>query len=103
MPSYSGAQRPQSLDESYCTAQLAQLLLSQLAPQLEGLRSRYRPERIGVILGTSTAGADVTEDAYRHYVANRTLPEGYDLWRHHTYGAILNVVSSLSGARGRKR
>jgi 3-oxoacyl-[acyl-carrier-protein] synthase-1 len=82
------------------TAQLAQLLLSQLAPQLEGLRSRYRPERIGVILGTSTAGADVTEDAYRHYVANRTLPEGYDLWRHHTYGAILNVVSSLSGARG---
>jgi 3-oxoacyl-[acyl-carrier-protein] synthase-1 len=82
------------------TAQLAQLLLTQLAPRLEVLRSRYRPERIGVLLGTSTAGADVTEDAYRHYVAHASLPQGYDLWRHHTYGAILNVVSSLSGARG---
>lgn len=82
------------------TAQLAHLLLLQLAPQLEGLRSRYRPERIGVLLGTSTAGADVTEDAYRHYVANASLPVGYDLWRHHTYGAILNVVANLSGAHG---
>jgi 3-oxoacyl-[acyl-carrier-protein] synthase I len=82
------------------TAQLAQLLLSQLAPELEALRGRVRPERIGIILGTSTAGADVTEDAYRHYVANGSLPEAYDLWRHHTYGAILHVVASLSGARG---
>ncbi|HEX6244507.1 MAG TPA: beta-ketoacyl-ACP synthase [Polyangiales bacterium] len=82
------------------TAQLAQLLLHQLTPQLEGLRKRVRPERIGIILGTSTAGADVTEDAYRHYVAQGALPANYDLWRHHTYGAILHVVSSLSGARG---
>jgi 3-oxoacyl-[acyl-carrier-protein] synthase-1 len=82
------------------TAQLAHLLLGQLEPELARMRERYRPDRIAVILGTSTAGADVTEDAYRHYVTHSKLPEGYDLWRHHTYGAILNVVSTLTGAEG---
>lgn len=82
------------------TAQLACLLITQLDAQLARIRERYRPERIAVVLGTSTAGADVTEDAYRHYVAHGKLPDGYDLWRHHTYGAILNVVSELTGARG---
>jgi 3-oxoacyl-[acyl-carrier-protein] synthase-1 len=82
------------------TAQLAHLLIAQLGPELTRMRERYRPERIAVILGTSTAGADVTEDAYRHYVAHGKLPEGYDLWRHHTYGAILNVVCTLTGAAG---
>jgi 3-oxoacyl-[acyl-carrier-protein] synthase-1 len=82
------------------TARMAKLLLDQLAPQLERLRARVRPERIAVILGTSTAGADVTEDAYRHYVQHGDLPAHYDLWRHHTYGALLNVVSSLVGASG---
>jgi 3-oxoacyl-[acyl-carrier-protein] synthase I len=82
------------------TAQLAHLLITQLDAQLASMRERYRPDRIAVILGTSTAGADVTEDAYRHYVAHGKLPESYDLWRHHTYGAILNVVSQLSGATG---
>jgi 3-oxoacyl-[acyl-carrier-protein] synthase-1 len=82
------------------TAQLAHLLITQLGSELARMRERYRPDRIAVILGTSTAGADVTEDAYRHYVAHGKLPEGYDLWRHHTYGAILNVVSTLTGAAG---
>jgi 3-oxoacyl-[acyl-carrier-protein] synthase-1 len=82
------------------TAQMAALLIEQLSPQLERVRSRVRPERIAVILGTSTAGADVTEGAYQHYIATGALPDGYDLWRHHTYGAILHVVSELTGAKG---
>ena len=36
-------------------------------------------------------GADVTEDAYRHYAEHSKLPQGYDLWRQHTYGALLHV------------
>jgi 3-oxoacyl-[acyl-carrier-protein] synthase-1 len=82
------------------TARLSMLLLEQVAPALERLRSRVRPERIAVILGTSTAGADVTEDAYRYYAAHAALPADYDLWRHHTYGALLHVVTSLAGASG---
>jgi len=82
------------------TARIAQLLLQQLGPALEQLRTRVRPERIAVLLGTSTAGADVTEQAYRYYVEHAALPADYDLWRHHTYGALLHVVSSLVGATG---
>ena len=82
------------------TARLALLLIEQLAEPLARLRKRVAPERIAVILGTSTAGADVTEDAFRHYIEHGRLPPDYDLWRHHTYGALLHVVTELIGARG---
>ena len=82
------------------TARIAQLLIAQLDAPLARLRARVRPERIAVILGTSTVGADVTEDAFRHYIEQGALPADYDLWRHHTYGALLHVVTSLIGASG---
>jgi len=82
------------------TARLAHLLIEQLGAPLARLRERVRPERIAVILGTSTVGADVTEDAFRHYIEKGALPADYDLWRHHTYGALLHVVTSLIGAAG---
>jgi 3-oxoacyl-[acyl-carrier-protein] synthase I len=82
------------------TAQLAALLIEQLSAPLAKLRARVRPERIAVILGTSTVGADVTESAFKHYIEQGVLPADYDLWRHHTYGALLHVVSELLGARG---
>lgn len=82
------------------TAQLAMLMLGQLEPTLARLRERVRPERIAVVLGTSTAGADVTEAAYGEYVRTGALPADYNLWKHHTYGAVLHVVGALSGAKG---
>ncbi|MFW6052180.1 MAG: beta-ketoacyl-ACP synthase [Myxococcota bacterium] len=82
------------------TGRIARLLLEQLEPRLGRMRARCRPERIAVVMGTSTAGADVTENAYRHYVEHGALPDGYDLWKHHTYGSVLHVVQSLAGARG---
>ena len=82
------------------TARIAALLLEELEPTLERMRRRWRPERIAILLGTSTAGADETESAYRHYLREGALPSDYDLFRHHTYGAILHVVSTLVGARG---
>lgn len=82
------------------SAQIAAHLLSELAPVIDNLRARWRPERVAVLLGTSTAGADATEAAYKHYVDTGALPQEYDLWRHHTYGAILHVVRGLTGAAG---
>ncbi len=82
------------------TARIAQIMTVALESELEALRRRWRPERIAVLLGTSTAGADVTENAYRHFLSAGSLPAEYDLFRHHTYGAILHVVSELVGARG---
>lgn len=82
------------------SAQIAMLLLGQMESQLARLRSRVRPERIAVVLGTSTAGADVTEKSYRYFVDHGELPADYDLWKHHTYGSILHVVAELAGAKG---
>ncbi len=82
------------------TARIAALLLDQMPSELERMRARWRPERIAVLLGTSTAGADVTEEAFREYLRTGSMPEGYDIFRHHTYGAILHVVRSLTGAQG---
>jgi 3-oxoacyl-[acyl-carrier-protein] synthase I len=82
------------------TAQLAALLIEQLSGPLDKLRARVRPERIAVILGTSTVGADVTESAFKHFIEQGVLPPNYDLWRHHTYGALLHVVTELLDARG---
>lgn len=82
------------------SARMASHLLSRLETVLARARKRWRPERIGVLLGTSTAGADVTEAAYAHYIAHGMLPPAYDFKRQHTYGALLHVVKELSGARG---
>lgn len=82
------------------TARIAALLLGDLQAPLEALRRRWQPGRIAVLLGTSTAGADVTENAYRVFLSQGALPRDYDLFRHHTYGAILHVVRTLTGAEG---
>ena len=82
------------------TSQIAAQLLDEVAPEMERLRERWRPERIAVLLGTSTGGADATESAYKQYLSEGTLPEGYDLFRQHTFGAILHVVRELAGAAG---
>jgi 3-oxoacyl-[acyl-carrier-protein] synthase-1 len=79
---------------------IASLLLDDLEVELDRLRSRWRPERIAVLLGTSTAGADETEEAYRHYLETGALPSDYDLFRKYTYGAILHVVRERTGSRG---
>lgn len=82
------------------TSQMALLLLQQMEQELAALTQRWEPHRIAILLGTSTAGADRTEVAYQHFVREGALPEEYDLWKHHTYGATLHVVRELTGATG---
>lgn len=82
------------------TTQIAALLFDDLRPEMERLRERWRPDRIAVLLGTSTGGADATESAYRHYLSSGSLPGDYDLFRHHTFGAILHVARELARATG---
>ena len=79
---------------------IAKQLVLNLESELAALRGRWRPERIALILGTSTAGAETTEAAFQHFLATGKLPEDYDLWRQHTYGAVLHVMRSLTGAQG---
>ncbi len=81
-------------------ARMTLQLLQQIDEPLQRARARWRPERIGVLLGTSTAGADSTEKAYREFIRTGAFPDRYDFLRQHTFGAVLHVVRELTGARG---
>jgi len=82
------------------TNRIAALLIAELEVELVRMRQRWKPERIAIILGTSTAGADVTESAYRKYLQEGSFPKSFDLFKHHTYGSVLHVVRTLSQAHG---
>ena len=96
LPSLDGALTPWSTR----LTRIAKRLVINLELELAALRERWRPERIALILGTSTAGAETTESAFQHFLATGELPEDYDLWRQHTYGAVLHVMRALTGAQG---
>lgn len=81
-------------------ARMSAALLAQIEEPLRRARERWRPERIAVLLGTSTAGAETTERAYRELVRSGDFPGDYDFHRQHTFGAVLHVVRELAGARG---
>jgi 3-oxoacyl-[acyl-carrier-protein] synthase-1 len=81
-------------------ARMTAHLVAALDEPLRRARERWRPERIAVLLGTSTAGAESTERAYRVFIAEGVFPDRYDFLRQHTFGAVLHVVSALTGAKG---
>ena len=81
-------------------ARMAASLVAQLDEPLRRARERYRPERIAVLLGTSTAGAETTEAAYQRFVDEGQFPGSYDFRKQHTFGAVLHVVRAMSGAAG---
>jgi 3-oxoacyl-[acyl-carrier-protein] synthase-1 len=69
----------------WCTrmARMSASLVRGLGEPLARARARWDARKIGVILGTSTAGAEST-----------------DFKRQHTYGALLHVVSTVAGVKG---
>ncbi len=81
-------------------ARMAAVLIAELEEPLRRARATWQPERIAILLGTSTAGAETTESAYRDFVANGAFAAEYDFMRQHTFGAVLHVVRELTGARG---
>ncbi|MDH5671801.1 MAG: beta-ketoacyl-ACP synthase [Myxococcales bacterium] len=81
-------------------ARLVLLALEPLEPSLARLRARFGDSRVGIVVGSSTAGLDTTERAYAQYVQSGELPWGYSPVRQHRFGAVLAMVRELVGARG---
>jgi 3-oxoacyl-[acyl-carrier-protein] synthase I len=81
-------------------ARMASALLQEIDEPLRRAREKWRPERIAILLGTSTAGAETTEVAYREYVEGGKFPRDYDFQRQHTFGAVLTVMRKLTGCNG---
>lgn len=54
-------------------------LVRQLSPSLQRLRERYRPERIGIVLGTSNTGVEEAQRAVNAWLEMRNCPPEFSL------------------------
>lgn len=68
--------------------------------QARQLCERYSPERIAVIIGTSTSGILQTEEAYRRRDEAGTLPADYDYQHTHDLYSAADYVSRALGVCG---
>ena len=79
---------------------LAYVAFQQIAAEVAVLRDALGPERIGVIIGSSTSGLDVSETAFFHWQATGTLPDYYHYETQHEMGSIAKFIARLGGLRG---
>ena len=82
---------------------LAELALRSdgFAAAVEAAGERYGPERVAVVLGTSTAGIEATEQAYgRRDTPDAALDGEFDFARTHDLQALPRFVRARLGLRG---
>jgi 3-oxoacyl-[acyl-carrier-protein] synthase-1 len=81
---------------------LAELALrtDDFADAVAGARERYGAERIAVCLGTSTAGIEETERAYRRRSPDGALPADFDFAHTHDLQSLPRFVRARLGLRG---
>ncbi len=79
---------------------LALRALEELAPLVRAACKRWGKGRVALVLGTSTAGIDQTERAYREWRQTASLPPHFDWDRQHAAHALLEVVRAVTGAAG---
>jgi len=79
---------------------LACVAFRQIADEVNVLRDTVGPERIGVVIGSSTSGLDVSETAFFHWQATGTLPGYYHYETQHEMGSIAQFIARLGGLHG---
>ena len=70
------------------------------ADAVRAASERHGAERVAVCLGTSTAGIEETEQAYRRRAPDGALPAGFDFERTHDLQALPRFVRARLGLRG---
>ncbi len=80
-------------------AALSLIALQQIEGAVRTAIDRYGAQRLGVVLGSSTSGIDQGEAAVRGRNQDGNLPDGYNYCQQQM-GAVSDVVSELTGARG---
>jgi 3-oxoacyl-[acyl-carrier-protein] synthase-1 len=78
---------------------LALAALDAIRPSLATALARFGPERIGIVVGSSTAGISEAEHALRERAATGRLPARFDLAQLE-FGGLSEFLALASGARG---
>jgi 3-oxoacyl-[acyl-carrier-protein] synthase-1 len=81
-------------------ARMAVLLVDELGSALAGAVRRYGADRVAIVMASSTAGLETTERAFGHHLRHGVLPESYSFAKAHSFGALIDVLRDVSGARG---
>jgi 3-oxoacyl-[acyl-carrier-protein] synthase-1 len=79
---------------------LAYVAFRQIADEIDLLRDKFGPERLGVVIGSSTSGLDASEEAFFHWQATGTLPGYYHYEAQHEMGSIAKFIARLGGLYG---
>ncbi len=81
----------------------ARLFWASLEPLLGEVRrtvEQYGADRIGLVIGSSTGGIDVTETALAEERATGRFPETYRFEDLHSYDALVRLTAALLGLNG---
>jgi 3-oxoacyl-[acyl-carrier-protein] synthase-1 len=73
--------------------------LAQIAPAIEAARERYGPERVGVVLGTSTSGIEAAETAFVYHAQAGELPGSFN-YRQMEIGTAAPFAAAALGVQG---
>lgn len=91
---------PTYLKEYHCrNNQVLALCLNQLKSQIDELIVRYGNTRIGVVMGTSTAGIDLGEQAIQHFQQTGTMDPDYH-YRCQELGSTSGFVAKYLAING---
>jgi 3-oxoacyl-[acyl-carrier-protein] synthase-1 len=82
------------------SARLAVAALDEMRPAVSSAIARHGSDRVGLVIGTTTAGLDRTERAYHQLQTTGSLPSSYDLHRQHSFGGLLEAVRCAAGIGG---
>lgn len=87
---------------SYDTRLLRMALVAyeQVAAAVEAAVDRWGPDRVAVILGTSTGGIEATEGAFRDHHGSGTASPSYDFELQHPFHLVAEALGLLGGVSG---
>lgn len=103
VPGVEGVELPPDLSGFACrNNKLAEMALGTdgFADAVAAARERHGADRVAVCLGTSTAGIEETERAYRRRAPDGALPADFDFERTHDLQSLPRYVRARLGLRG---
>lgn len=75
-------------------------LLAEVDDAVRAAVDRWGPDRVGVVVGTTTGGIADTEQRYPHWAQTGAFDGGYGLATHHVFHHTAAVLAHAVGARG---
>ena len=81
-------------------ARVALLAYDELRPAIGAALARWGPDRVAILLGTSTGGLHATERAYFAWRDTGDVPGDFDYERQHDFHAVAELLAALSGITG---